>query len=74
MANISTTQLQSELTSLNTAISTYLATGVLPVAYSIPTGHSVDTKDVLLTLYKLRRELLEMMAMQDSAYVTSVGG
>lgn len=74
MATISTTQLQSELTLLNTAISTFLATGQLPVAYSLPTGHSIDTTNVLLTLYKLRRELIDQMNQLNPAYVTSVAG
>lgn len=74
MATISTTQLESELSSLNTAITTYLATGQLPVAYSLPTGHSIDTTNVLLTLYKLRRELIEQMNQLNPAYVVSIAG
>lgn len=72
--SLSITQLQNELDGLNTAINTYLATGVLPVAFSIPTGHSLDAKDCLPTLYRMRRELLELINQMDVPYVTSALG
>jgi hypothetical protein len=71
---ITTTQLQSELDGINAAITTYLATGVLPVSFSIPTGHSLDATNCLAQLYARRKELIEFSNTFDVPYLTSVGG
>lgn len=71
---ISSTQLQTEIDGINTAINTYLATGVLPVSFSIPTGHSLDAKDCLGILYQRRKELIDLANQVDPAYLVSVGG
>lgn len=71
---LSLTQMQTELDAINAAINTYIATGVLPANYSLPTGHSVDVKDTLGLLYQRRRELIEFANQFDVPYVTSVQG
>lgn len=72
--SLSITTLQTELDALNLAITTYLSTGVLPASYSLPTGHSADTKDTLSILYARRKELIELANTIDVPYVTSVQG
>lgn len=68
------TTYETELVSVNAAIAAWYATGALPVSYSIPTGHSVDTKDTLMMLYRIRAMLIEQINEQNPAYVPSVAG